>query len=306
MKYRHRILLSLIVLTCGLLLINRAHAQSDLLPVDSCPDPGTCGGGPILPPPPDPTPAPATTLKCYPDDQLAVRVIGALPHSPADGKIHIKYGFIDDVGNRVSHDDDNLGKALKLAMDDWNAKSDLTKVVFDPVSASENPTLKFVLTDDSERLGEEPGVPGCIATQVKTGFVNFSSAFATMAAANKGAAATAFKHEVSEYFGLQHIADPTFASIATGNSGSCASPVFPTSAISDADARKSQECIAKATELHTNGGSGISDGPDYHYWASTPCYEYWSAYDIYFQYWTGDGYRTEYLFTVYVLEFSTC
>ena len=229
-----------------------------------------------------------------PDNRLDSILIGSMTPG-ADGKIHVKYAYVDDKGERVNPSS-TTATVFDAAFQEWSSKASITGVLFDIAGPNDPAQISLAATDDSTRNG------GCLAMNPNIpSYLNFGSTFAQLAAQDPESAKAGAKHEISHFLGLDDIAyEAGVVSISSKNGGSCSSPLLRTKNVQDGDASKSKDCIQKARSLEQTGDGG--GGADYQ-WVqyNPPCYAFWNAYDIYT--WN-DGWH--YVGTLYLLDSVVC
>lgn len=223
---------------------------------------------------PDPPPPPSAP-DCLDNATLGDSMIGRLS-AAADGKVHVKYGFFDDLGKQITPSA-TVAAAFTAAFGEWNSNSSVTKVVFESVGVNDRPNVIVHLTDDPLANG------GCASMNTASGFLNYSSQFASLTNTSPVLAAAGIKHELGHFLGLTDL--PYSAgvnSISSQNGGSCLNPVVRTTSVQPADASTSTTCVSRAKSLASQSSDGGGGGDSTWIEYTPTCRVYYDVYDLWY------------------------
>jgi hypothetical protein len=158
-----------------------------------------------------------------------------------DGKIHVKYGFVD------SNIDTESRAAIENAIAQWNAQSASTGVVFDVAGPTEFADLEFKPSTDTLDTG------GCAGFRAATGRIYYSPDWETRANNSVAAGATVIAHELGHFLGLDDagVNPPTPTIMNNPSNPDCQTATVPTTTVQHTDATQAGGCISSVRPTPT-------------------------------------------------------
>lgn len=152
----------------------------------------------------------------------------------ANGLLHIRV----DYGAGTSQTNGTIRSAMEAAITEWNAYSNLTGVVFDPVASGQTADLTFFRTSDSSLTG------GCGHFSSASNRIYHGDEMETrLQTLGEFEVRVVFKHEIGHYLGLGHTTSPPTIMNQPPPGTGCGDGTIQTKFVFQDDARQVGSCI---------------------------------------------------------------